>query len=160
MKKGSTLFLKGVLCLMGLAVLALCIFAVPEVVPGMAAEFPILLPLVRPMYFGLWATAIPFFVAIFQAFKLLNYIDANSAFSTRSVEALKRIKYSALAMSGLYLIGMPVVFLIAESDDAPGVVILGLLLALSPTVIAIFAAVLQRLVESAIEIKKETELTV
>jgi hypothetical protein len=160
MKKGSTLFLKGVLCIMAIITLLFCIFAVPSMVEGMSKEFPILLPLVRPMMFGLWMTAIPALVAIYHAFKLLNYIDRGVAFSTLSVKALQWIKYSALTMSGLLLIGMPVVFLIAQSDDAPGVVLVGLALALSPTVVSVFAAVLQKLVQSAIDMKTENELTV
>ncbi len=160
MKKGSTLFLKGVLCIMGLAVLALCIFGLPSITQGIAAEFPPTAPLQEAMLFGLYLTAIPFFFALYQAFKLLNYIDKGIAFSELSVKALKWIKYSAITMTGLYLVGMPVVVLIAESDDAPGVVILGFLLACSPLIIAVFAAVLQKLVQSAIDIKSENELTV
>jgi hypothetical protein len=160
MKKGSTLFLKAVLVLMALIVLALCIWALPVMVRGMSAEFPVIAPLARPGLFGLYLTAIPFFNALYQAFKLLTNIDKSLAFSKSSIDALRQIKYSALTMSGLYLVGMPVVFLIADSDDAPGVVLLGFALALSPVVIAVFAAVLQRLLENAMELKTENDLTV
>jgi hypothetical protein len=160
MKKGSTLFLKGVLCFMALALLALAIFAFPAITRGMAAEFPPVEPLRESVLFGLYLIVVPFFVALYQAFKLLNYIDKNLAFSELSVRALKWIKFSALAMTGLNLLGMPVVMLIAQSDDAPGVVVLGFLLACSPIVVAVFASILQKLVQSAIDLKKETELTV
>lgn len=160
MKKGSTLFLKGVLCLMALAVLVLCIFGLPSLAQGLGEEFPPVAPLREGILFGLYLTAIPFFLALFQAFKLLNYIDKGLAFSELSVKALKWIKYSAVTMTGLYLIGMPIALLIAEWDDAPGVVPLAFLLACSPLVIAVFAAVLQKLVQSAIDMKSENELTV
>jgi hypothetical protein len=160
MKKGSTLFLKGVLCFMALALLALAILAFPDITRGMAAEFPPVEPLREAILFDLYLIVVPFFVALYQAFKLLNYIDNNMAFSELSVQALKWIKYSALTMTGLNLLGMPVVMLIAESDDAPGVVLLGFLLACSPIVVAVFASILQKLVQSAIDLKKETELTV
>lgn len=160
MKQGSTLFLKGVILLLGAAVLTFCIFALPVMTRGLVAEFPILLPLKEPILFGLYLTAVPFFIALYHGMKLLSYIDKDTAFSKLSVKALGYIKYCALIMSGLYLIGMPVVFLVAESDDAPGLIIFGLIGALSPTVIATFAAVLQKLVKNAIEIKSENELTV
>jgi hypothetical protein len=160
MKKGSTLFLKGVLVFMALAVLAFCIFGLPPITAGIAAEFPPTAPLREGMLFGLLLTSLPFFFALYQAFKLLGYIDQGVAFSELSVRALRLIKYAALAMSGLYLLGMPVALLMAQSDDAPGLVPIAFLLACSPIVIAVFAAVLERLVESAIEIKKDTELTV
>ena len=41
----------------------------------------------------MYVAAIPFFVALYQAFKLLSYIDKNQAFSELSVKALKKIKY-------------------------------------------------------------------
>jgi hypothetical protein len=159
-KKGSTLFLKAVLVIMGLAVLAFCIFGLPPITAGIALEFPPTAPLREGMLFGLWLTALPFFFALFQAFKLLNHIDKNIAFSELSATALRKIKYSALTMTGLYLLGMPVALLMAEYDDAPGIVPLAFLLACSPVVIAVFAAVLEKLVRSAIEIKAESELTV
>jgi hypothetical protein len=154
MKKGSTLFLKGVLILFGIVVLALCIFALPRVIGtiDMGGYDPILL--------GLYVTAIPFFIALYQAFMLLRYIDANNAFSELSVTALKKIKYCAIAISAMYALGMPYIFYVADKDDAPGVVAIGLIIIFASGVIATFAAVLQKLLKHAIDIKSENELTV
>ncbi len=159
MKQG-TWFLKGVLCFMGLLVLVFCIFAIPGITKGAALEFPVIAPLQEAIMFGLYLTAIPFFIALYQAFRLLGFIDTGRAFGESSVQALKTIKYCALAMTGLYLIGMPVIFLIAETDDAPGLIIIGFLLACSPTVVAVFAAVLQKLLQSGMELQSENELTI
>ncbi|WP_407066435.1 DUF2975 domain-containing protein [Geobacillus sp. TFV-3] len=48
----------------------------------------------------------------------------------------------------------------AEKDDAPGVIFVGLLVPFASFVIAVFAAVLQKLLQQAIEIKQENELTI
>jgi hypothetical protein len=45
------------------------------------------------IFMDLYAAAIPFYFALYQAFKLLSYIDGNKAFSELSVKALKNIKY-------------------------------------------------------------------
>jgi Protein of unknown function (DUF2975) len=103
---------------------------------------------------------IPFFGALVQAFKLLSYIDKNQAFSELSVKALKNIKICALTISGLYVVILPFVFLVAELDDAPGLVIIGMVPVFASMVIAVFAAVLQRLLKEAIDIKSENDLTV
>jgi hypothetical protein len=95
-----------------------------------------------------------------QAFKLLSYIDKNQAFSELSVKALKNIKICALTVSGLYLVILPFVFLVADLDDAPGLVIIGMVPVFASLVIAVFAAVLQRLLKEAIDIKSENDLTV
>lgn len=159
MRRG-TFFLKGVICFIGLMALAICIFALPKITEGAAIEWPPIAPLREAILFGLYLSALPFFTALYQAFRLLGYIDKNIAFSDLSVKALKYIKYCALTMSGLFMIGMPVIFLIAETDDAPGLIIIGFLLACSPTIVAVFAAVLQKLIQNAIDLKSENELTI
>ncbi len=108
----------------------------------------------------MYATAIPFFFALYQAFKLLSYIDKNKAFSELSVKALKNIKYCAITISILYAVGMPFFYLIAEEDDAPGLIVIGLVIIFASMVIAVFAAVLQKLLKEAIDIKSENDLTV
>ena len=63
-------------------------------------------------------------------------------------------------MTLLYLGCVPFLIPIAEADDAPGLVLIGAVLACSPLVIAVFAAVLERLLQNAIDIKSENDLTV
>lgn len=159
MKTGSTLFLKGVLIVLGGGILALCVFAFPGMGRGMAAEFPAV-PYLEYSVLIFYAAAVPIFIAFYQAFKLLTYIDNNTAFSEFSVKALKAIKYCAIAVTVFFTSFMPFVVGIAEADDAPGAVLFGLIFACSPLIIAVFAAVLQKLVQNAIDIKSENDLTV
>lgn len=154
MKRGSTIFLKGAICLIGIAVLALCIFVLPRAIGSInvGGYDPILL--------GMYITAIPFFLALHQALKLLGYIDKNRAFSNLSVKALKNIKYCAGVISALFIAGMPYIYYVAELDDAPGVILIGLVIIGASLVIAVFAAVLQKLLQNAVNIKSENDLTV
>jgi hypothetical protein len=154
MKQGSTLFLRGAVGLIGLVILGLCIFALPAGIRSdqTGGYWPILM--------GMYVTAIPFFVALYQSWKLLGYIDTGKAFSLISVRALKVIGYCALIIGGLYLAGMPYIYLVADKDDAPGVILIGLVIIFASVVIAVFAAVLHRLLHDALEIKSENDLTV
>jgi len=154
MKAGSTLFLRSVIYLMGLAVLALCLFVLPVGIRTDSTGY------YRPILIGMYVPAIPFFIALYQGLKLLSYIDKNKAFSTLSVTALKHIKYCAIAISALYALGMPFIFRAAELDDAPGAIVIGLVIVFASFVIAVFAALLQVLLQNAIEIKSENDLTV
>ncbi|MDP4524203.1 DUF2975 domain-containing protein [Bacillus halotolerans] len=160
MKRGSTLFLKIAVILIGIPVLALCIFLVPQIANFAAELYPDISYLKYLVYIDLYAAAIPFYFALYQAFTLLSYIDRNKAFSELSVRALKKIKYCAITISLLLVAGMPLFYLIAEMDDAPGIILIGLVLIFSSMVIAVFAAVLQRLLQEAIDIKSENDLTV
>lgn len=159
-KPGSTTFLKAVIVLFGLAALALCVFVVPEIA-GFAAElYPDMSYIQALVMIDLYGAALPFYIALFQAFKLLGYIDQNKAFSDTSVQVLKNIKNCAVAISGMFVIGMPLFYLMAERDDAPGIIVIGMIIILASMVIAVFAAVLQKLLNEAIELKSENDLTV
>jgi hypothetical protein len=151
MKQGSTIFLRGVIFLMGAVVLGLCIFILSFV--GQAGIY-------SPILIGLCVPAIPFFIGLYQTLKLLDYIDANTAFSQQSVEALKTIKRCTIAVGALFVAGMPFLINVAHQDDAPGVVAIGLIIIFAAVVVSVFAAVLQRLLEDAIAIKSENDLTV
>lgn len=146
--------------LIGLGVLALCIFALPAMWKGGSEEFPAASRSIFLIMIGLYATAVPFFIALWQTLKLLSYTDQNKAFSNLSVKALRNIKYCAIIITILYIGGVPLLIPIAEADDAPGLVLMGMVVACAPIVIAVFATVLQRLLQNAIDIKSENELTV
>ena len=160
MKRGTTLFLKIAVILIGIPVLALCIFLVPEIGNFAAELYPDIAYVKYLVLIDLYAAAIPFYFALYQAFKLLSYIDKNKAFSDLSVKALKTIKYCAITISILFAAGMPLFYLIGDKDDAPGVIVLGLVIIFASMVIAVFAAVLQRLLQEAIDIKSENDLIV
>lgn len=158
MERGTTLFLKLTLIVIALPVLALCVYGFPRIAMDPGDNYPAywVYLLVALGY----ATSIPYFAALYQAFKLLGYIDKNIAFSDLSVNALKAIKYCAFTYSFLFVAALPLFYYIAENDDAPGVILIGLTLAFAAFVVAVFAAVLQRLLKNAIDIKSENDLTV
>lgn len=158
MKHGSTLFLKIAVFLIGTPVFILSIIGLVSLVKNPATpEYAYIL---YPIVTGMFLTTIPFYFALYQALKLLGYIDKNEAFSQFSVEALKKIKFCAITISGVYIVIMPFIFLLADKDDAPGAIIMGAVPIFSSIVIAVFAAVLQRLLQVAIDIKSENDLTV
>ncbi|MGN7399993.1 DUF2975 domain-containing protein [Cytobacillus praedii] len=160
MKQVSTLFLKIAVILIGIPILALCIFMVPELGKIAAELLPNFAIIKYLVFIVFYASAIPFYIALYQAFKLLRYIDKNEAFSQISVTALKKIKYCAITISSLHVLVLPLFYLFAEIDDAPGVIFVGLVVPFASLVIAVFAAVLQKLLQEAIDIKSENDLTV
>jgi len=153
-KLSSTLLLKGIVLLIGLIVFAFCSIVLPV---GIRAEsggdyFPVLL--------GVYGVAIPFFIGLYQIMKLLSLIDAGKAFSEASVVALARVKACAGVICALCVAYMPYIYIAAENDDAPGVIMLGLIVVFASAVVAVLAALLQRLLGDALAIKSENDLTV
>lgn len=160
MTRGSTLFLRAAVLGLGFIVAllgALLGQAIYEEWPG---QFPNIINL---RYLALVVIAVvicAFWTALYQAMKLLNYIDKNTVFSKLSVAALRNVKYAALVMAIALCAGMPVIYLVAQKDDAPGLILIGMAFAAAPVVVAVAAAVGQRLLQTVITIKSENDLTV
>ncbi|HDR7709716.1 TPA: DUF2975 domain-containing protein [Bacillus cereus] len=151
LKRSSTMFLKVIIFLAGISVLALCILLVPEMANFAANLYPNIAPMKYLVFIVMYGAAVPFYVALYQAFNLLQYIDENTAFSELSVKALKNIKRCAITISGLYVLSLPLFYFIAKKMDPP-IGLVGLII--------VFAAILQRLLQEAIHIKSENDLTV
>lgn len=158
--RGSTLILRLAVIAVGVAVLAFCIFALPAMWVAVPKEYPLIASVLYGILVAMYLAAIPFFIGLHQALLLLGYIDKNKAFSDLSVRALRRITYCALAISAVYAISLPLFYPWAQADDAPGLVVIGMVLVMAPLVVGVFAAVLGRLLRDAITIKSENDLTV
>lgn len=158
MKKGTTIFLKLAVILMGLPILVFSIIGLVELVRNPAN--PDYAYMLYPIVIGLYLSSLPYYFALYQAFRLLAIIDKGQAFSELSVFALKKIKYCGIIISILFMSLLPFIFMVADLDDAPGLIIVGMLPVFTAMVVGVFAAVLERLLREAIEIKSINDLTV
>ncbi|WP_308635749.1 DUF2975 domain-containing protein [Paenibacillus silvisoli] len=158
MERGKTLFLKITVCLMAIPILAVCLFGVPMVAKEFIEYYKA--TMVIPVMTIIYLAAIPFFAALYQTWKLLSYIDNNQAFTELAVRSLKVIKFCAVIISVLFVASLPFLMYMADQDDAPGLFAIGLVVVFASAVIAVFAAVLQKLLQNAIDIKSENDLTV
>jgi len=159
-KKGPTIFLQVVIVLIGIGALALLLWE-PHIEGRNAhatlSEIYFKDPFLAYMYTG----SIAFFVALYQAFRLLGYIGRNEVFSQRSVKALRTIKYCAMTLVA-FIMGAEAYFFIVVrgNDDIAGGVMMGLLMIFVFVVIATAAGVFERIVQNAVDIKTENDLTV
>jgi len=157
MKRGATIFLRVVISLLAIAAVAVCIFPLPRMVAQEAAKTPDIAYLIYLFLVAAYIMAILFFGALYQAFKLLTYIDGNKAFSEPYVRALRHIKHCAITISLLMVAGIGAVMVLSAGtgEDIAGIVAMGLLVTFASSVVAAVAAVLQRQVQKAIDLNKE-----
>jgi len=157
MKRASTIFLQVVIILFGMGILTWLLWE-PHVegVNAHATFFEVYFdPFIAYIYIG----AIPFFVALYQAFRLLGYIGRDEVFSERSVRALRIIKYCALILIGFVAVSL--LFMIGgDRDDRPAGVFLRLLITFPSIIAAAAAAISERILQNAVDIKSENDLTV
>ena len=160
MRKGSTIFLQVVIVLIGIGSLALLLWE-PHVEGRNAHATLFQIYFNDPFLAYAYTASIAFFVALYQAFKLLGYAGRGEVFSQRAVKALRTIKYCAMSLVG-FLVGAEAYFFIVTrgKDDIAGGVMMGLLLIFVSAVVATAAAVFERTLQSAVELKSENDLTV
>ena len=162
MKRSSTIFLQAVIVALGIGALALLLWE-PHV-EGVNANATTLHeiyfddPFLAYVYIG----SIAFFVALYQAFKLLGYIGRNEVFSQASIRALRTIKYCAMIIIA-FLAGAEAYINIVSrgvEEDIAGGVMMGLVMIFISVVVATVAAVLEKTLQSAVDMKSENDLTV
>ena len=158
LKQSSTLFLKMVISLIGIVTFAGLIWF-PQT-EGRAANLDLFSIYKDPLIIYSFLASIPFFVALYHGVKLLGYVDQNQVFSQSAVKAVRTIKYCAITLSGFIVVGLLYIRLFAQGEDAAGPTALGMFTTFACIVIATAAAVFERLLQNAVNIKSENDLTV
>jgi hypothetical protein len=160
MKRGSTIFLQIIILLLGAGVLAALLWE-PQVEGRNvnATQFEIYFK--DPFLAYIYLAFVPFFVGLYQAFRILGYARRNEIFFPRSVRAFRIIKYCALT-TALFILGAEayIFIFIRGTDDVAGGVMMGAFIILVCAVIGTAAAVFERILQNAVDIKSENDLTV
>ena len=154
LERSSTLFLRLILLVLTIGVLVLCGFLLYQIIQSDSLGY------YRPILMGLVISAIPLIYIFYQAYNLLNNIDNNLSLTDSSVNSLRIIKICSFIISLMYLIGSPFIFNVAQQDDAPGVVLINIILIMGPFSVGVFTYILQKLLINAIGYKSENELTI
>jgi len=150
--KIRTFFLKLSLALVTGIVLLFNIYLFPR--------FP--LHVIQNYFFigALYTSALLFYWLVFEAFKILSLVERNLAFSSKCLTAVRNIKLAAGGIGIAYIALLPQFFVVANEEDAPGMVLIGVAVMMLPFIISTFVAVLQHLLQNAIELKQENDFTV
>jgi hypothetical protein len=158
MKKGSTIFLQVIVVLIGIGALTLLLWE-PHIEGRNAHATLFQIYFNDPFLAYAYIASISFFVALYQAFKVLGYVGSNKVFSPEAVKALRTIKYCAIAIIGFVAVG-EIFIMFNKSDDRAGGVFMGILITFGSVVVATAAATFQQILQNAVDIKSENDLTV
>jgi hypothetical protein len=159
MKRISIVFLQAVIVL--IAIVALAIMIRLPLTEGRAANLDLFSIYADPFILYGYAASIAFFVALYKAFKLLGYIGQNKVFSSSSVKALKSIKYCAIVLSILIVLaGLYIKLFHSKEDDPAGFLAMSIVTTFVSIVVATAAAIFEKLLQTAIDMKSENDLTI
>ena len=157
MKRSST-FLQVVIVLIGIGALALMLWE-PHIEGRNAHATLFQMYFKDPFLAYAYIASIPFFVALYQAFKVLGYVRQNKTFSQATVKALGTIKYCAIAIIGFVAVGV-IFMMFGDREDRPAGIFMRILITFPSIVVATAAAMFERILQNAVDMKSENDLTV
>jgi len=150
MKRSLTIFLQAVILLLAVGVFA-CLLWEPNLegrnVHATLFEVYFKDPLLAYVYLAF----VPFFVVLYQVFKILGYARRDEIFLQHSVRAVRIIKYCALT-TAIFILGAEayLFIFIRGKDDIAGGVMMGAFIILVSAIIVTAAAVFQRILQTKV----------
>lgn len=159
MKRSSTLFLQAVVVLTGVGAFAVMLWE-PHVEGRNAHASLLEIYFKDPFLAYVYASSSAFFTALYQAFKVLGYVGQNKTFSQATVDAVRTIKYCGMAMIGLVAVGMVFILMFGDKEDRPAGVFMSVMISFIFIIVTTAAAMFQRILQNAVDLKSENDLTV
>src|SRR6266508_2438775 len=114
MKRGSTIFLQAVILLLGVGVFAF-LLCEPHLEGRTVNASLFEINFKEPFLAYIYLAFVPFFVGLYQGFKILGYARRDEIFLQQSVRALRIIKYCALT-TAIFILGAEGYLLILIRD--------------------------------------------
>jgi len=153
MKRSFIILLQSFTIIIGLLVLtALIRLPLSE---GRAAHLDLFHIYADPFILYGYLASIPFFIGLYQGFKILGYTRQHKLFSFNSISALKILKYCAVIF-GILIIGAGLFIILFHSkeDDPAGFIALCILTIISSMVVASISAKFEKKLLKNLEINK------
>ncbi|MCX6210951.1 MAG: DUF2975 domain-containing protein [Bacteroidetes bacterium] len=153
MRRTTIILLQSFTIIIGLLVLtALIRLPLSE---GRAAHLDLFHIYADPFILYGYLASVPFFIGLYQGFKILGYTKQHKLFSFNSISALKILKYCAVIF-GILIIGAGLFIILFHSkeDDPAGFIALCILTIISSMVVASIAATFEKKLLKNLEINK------
>lgn len=153
MKRFSTIFLQGFILFIGIGVLILMLWEPHlEGRNTNATNYDIYFN--DPFLAYAYIVSIAFFVALYQAFKLVGFIRQNKLITRNAVKAIRSIKFCAISLA-VCIVGAEAFFLFFQrgKDDIAGGVVLGFAMIVITIIIGAFAAFFEKKLQKAVYLK-------
>ncbi|MFT8337960.1 DUF2975 domain-containing protein [Schleiferilactobacillus harbinensis] len=141
-------------CLVGAGAFAImcCVFIFPRVPEHFVYQYHNL-PVAVIFTVGLYGSAAAFFAAACYSSRLLSALTHRQAFTIRALQLLSRAKWGVVAMTGSLFPFFPQIVVILIQGEDPGSAIVFTGMVVIAAVVAVFLTILQRLWETALQIK-------
>ncbi|MGM9618246.1 MAG: DUF2975 domain-containing protein [Oscillospiraceae bacterium] len=151
-------WLKWVLVGVGLCGLALCLWVLPTYGRSLAFRYPEFSYCYLPWLLFLWVAAIPCYIGLALAWRVVRNIEADRSFSHENARLLQYIAVIAAADAAFFFI-MNVIYLLLGMSH-PGITLLSFVVTFIIAAVSVAAAALSHLVRKAAELQEQSDLTI
>jgi hypothetical protein len=161
MKRSSTIFLQIVIVLFGVGTLVFMLWE-PHLEGRNANATTFEIYFNDPFLAYVYLASISFFVALYQAFKVLGDVRQDRTFSQGTVRALRTIRICAMILAVSIVGALAFILIVSRrvEEDIAGGVAMCLFMLFSTVVVGTAANVAERLLQNAVDLKSENDLTV
>ncbi|KAF2956848.1 DUF2975 domain-containing protein [Marinitoga sp. 38H-ov] len=143
--KFKIIYLKSFIFGIIIFTIIISIFVIPSLIrEGM--EFYSKIPIII-FFSGIYLTIIPFIYSNIQVIKIFGYVNNNEFYSEKTVQSLNKIKKSFFVIGIIYTLLMPMFYYLGEIDDAPGLILVGLIIVLSTFFVYILNSIFIELIK-------------
>ncbi len=149
MKRSTSIFLQVVIVLIGMGAVTFLLWE-PQVEGRNLHATLFQIYFQDPFLAYAYVASIPFFMALFRAFKVVGLAGQNKAHSPATLKALRTIKYCGLAIIGFVAVG-EIFIMMNDSDDRAGGVFMGILITIGAVVMATVAARFERILQKGMD---------
>lgn len=162
-KKSLTVFLQVIIILIGLCAMYLLLLE-PRLEGVNVGKTTFQIYFNDPFIAYIYLSSIPFFIVLYQAYKLLTYTRHNKLFSQLGVKTLRKIKSYAILFASLIFLADAWLFVKAHflggQDDPAGALMIGFLVIFISIIVATSAAIFEKFLKKSVKMKEENDLTI
>ncbi|MGM9661543.1 MAG: DUF2975 domain-containing protein [Oscillospiraceae bacterium] len=151
-------WLKWVLVGVGLCGLALCLWVLPAYGRSLAYRYPEFSYCYLPWLLFLWIAAVPCYIDLGLAWRIVRNIEADRSFSLENARLLQYIAVVAAADAAFFFI-MNIIYLLLSMSH-PGITLVSFVVTFIIVSVAVAAAALSHLVRKAAELQEQSDLTI
>jgi hypothetical protein len=149
MKRTTALVLQVAVVLIGIAILTFLLWE-PHVEGRNAHATTFEIYFKDPFLAYVYVGSIPFFVALYRAFRILGHVRGTGAFSQGTVDGLNAIKHCAIAIIGFVAGAVVFIIMFGDPDDRPAGIFMSFLVTFASSIIAVAAALFSRNLRNAL----------
>ena len=158
MRSNKTSILKFSIVILALTVLYLSVFWLSKTISAYQSDYHNLLTVLNVIKYGLYTSAIFFFVGIYFILELINLIEKDIFFSKKALNNLSFLKYIIFTILVLY--SSVLLYVYIRVGFIKSIFIVGGLVIFITAFLIIFIEIFIQLLEKAVNIKLENDLTI